>query len=164
MSYRRHIVSMSNNNTVGQKNKRRKGTMINNTKEVQAKLMKGLLDLIILQFLNGQPMHGYQIITRIRKTFGVYFGPSTIYPLLGTLEKKRFVKSEWNMSTERPRKVYKLTTEGQNLLNFTEDSLNFICRKIGTPGISKNDLSEESVHHSALRPFLRKLEEPKPII
>jgi PadR family transcriptional regulator PadR len=138
--------------------------MMNNTKEVQAKLMKGLLDLIILQFLNGQPMHGYQIITRIRKTFGVYFGPSTIYPLLGTLEKKRFVKSEWDMSTERPRKVYKLTAEGQNLLNFTEDSLNFICRKIGTPGVSKNDLPEEGVRHSALRPFLRKLEEPKPIM
>jgi DNA-binding PadR family transcriptional regulator len=138
--------------------------MMNNTKEVQAKLMKGLLDLIILQFLNGQPSHGYQIIIRIRKTFGVYFGPSTIYPLLGTLEKKGFVKSEWDMSTERPRKVYKLTTEGQNLLNFTEDSLNFICRKIGTPGVSKNDLPEESVHHSALRPFLRKLEEPKPVI
>jgi len=138
--------------------------MMNNTKEVQAKLMKGLLDLIILQFLNGQPMHGYQIITRIRKTFGVYFGPSTIYPLLGTLEKKRFVKSEWDMSTERPRKVYKLTTEGQNLLNFTEDSLNFICRKIGTPGVSKNDLPEEAVHHSALHPILRKLEEPKPIM
>jgi DNA-binding PadR family transcriptional regulator len=138
--------------------------MINNTKEVQAKLMKGLLDLIILQFLNGQPMHGYQIITKIRKTFGMYFGPSTIYPLLGTLEKKRFVKSEWDMSTERPRKVYKLTTEGQNLLNFTEDSLNFICRKIGTPGTTKTDIPTETVHHSALRPFLRKLEEPKPIV
>src|SRR4030065_634851 len=66
---------------------------MNNTKEVQTKLMKGLLDLIILQFLNGQPMHGYQIITKIRRSFGVYFGPSTIYPLLGTLEKKGFVKS-----------------------------------------------------------------------
>jgi PadR family transcriptional regulator PadR len=138
--------------------------MMNNTKEVQTKLMKGLLDLIILQFLNGQPMHGYQIITRIRKTFGVYFGPSTIYPLLGSLEKKRFVKSEWNMSTERPRKVYKLTTEGQNLLNFTEDSLNFICRKIGTPGISRNEMPEMNVHHSPLRPFLKKLEEPKQVI
>ncbi len=155
---------MSNGNTVGQNNRKKENNMPNNTKEVQAKLMKGLLDLIILQFLNGQPMHGYQIITRIRKSFGVYFGPSTIYPLLGTLEKKRFVKSEWDMSTERPRKVYNLTTEGRNLLNFTEDSLNFICRKIGTPGISKNDLPEASVHQSVMRPFLRKLEEPKPII
>lgn len=160
MSQKRHIVSMSNNKTVGQEYRRqRKNEMLNNSKEVQAKLMKGLLDLIILQFLNGQPMHGYQIITKIRKTFGVYFGPSTIYPLLGTLEKKKFVKSEWNMSNERPRKVYKLTTEGQNLLNFTEDSLNFICRKIGTPGVSKNGMVEENLSQAAaLRPFMKKME------
>jgi DNA-binding PadR family transcriptional regulator len=50
--------------------------------------MKGLLDLIVLQFLSSQPMHGYQVITIIRKTFGVYFGSSTIYPLLNNLEKK----------------------------------------------------------------------------
>ena len=85
----------------------------NSQKEVSTKLMKGLLDLIILQFLSTQPMHGYQVITKIRKNFGVYFGPSTIYPLLGTLEKKGFVKSEWNMNFERPRKIYSLTTMGK---------------------------------------------------
>ena len=99
-------------------------------KEVSTKLMKGLLDLIILQFLNTEPMHGYQVITKIRKNFGVYFGPSTIYPLLGALEKKGYVGSEWNMNYERPRKVYKLTNDGQSMLNFTEESLNMICRKI----------------------------------
>ena len=62
--------------------------------------------------------------------FHGYFGPSTIYPLLHTLQKKGYVKSEWNMSNERPRKVYTLTTEGQKLLNFTEDSVNLICRKL----------------------------------
>ena len=106
--------------------------MPNQQKEVQVKLMKGLLDLIVLQFLSTQPMHGYQIITKIRKSFGVYFGPSTIYPLLATLEKKGYVNSQWNMNNERPRKTYNLTTEGQNLLNFTESSLNFICKKIST--------------------------------
>jgi len=135
--------------------------MANNTKEVQIKLMKGRLDLIILQFLNTQPMHGYQIITKIRKTFGVYFGPSTIYPLLGALEKKGYVKSEWNMNNERPRKVYKLTSEGQNLLNFTEDSLNLICRKIGTPGIPKESLIDEEVSQADFHPLLRKLEHSK---
>lgn len=98
-------------------------------------MMKGLLDLIVLQFLNSQPMHGYQVITRIRKTFGIYFGPSTIYPLLNALEKKGYVKSEWNMSNKRPQKVYKLTSEGQRLLETTEKSLNFICRKIGNSGL-----------------------------
>ncbi|MCL4430296.1 MAG: PadR family transcriptional regulator [Chloroflexi bacterium] len=101
-------------------------------KEVSTKLMKGLLDLIILQFLSTEPMHGYQVITKIRKTFGVYFGPSTIYPLLGTLEKKGYVDSHWDMNFERPRKVYSLTNDGQNMLNYTEDSLSLICRKIAT--------------------------------
>jgi PadR family transcriptional regulator PadR len=106
--------------------------MGNIQKEVQAKLAKGLLDLIVLQFLSTQPMHGYQIITKIRKSFGVYFGPSTIYPLLSTLEKKGYVNSQWNMNNERPRKTYNLTNEGQTMLNFTENSLNLLCQKIGT--------------------------------
>ncbi len=141
--------------------------MGNNSKEVQVKLMKGLLDLIVLQFLSTQPMHGYQIITKIRKTFGVYFGPSTIYPLLNMLEKKGYVKSEWNMNNERPRKVYNLTSEGQNLLNFTEDSLNLICRKIGTNGVCNSGSVEKHAlqpSQPALRPFLKKIEEPKTLI
>ncbi len=104
----------------------------NSQKEVSNKLMKGLLDLIILQFLSTQPMHGYQVITKIRKSFGVYFGPSTVYPLLNTLEKKGFVNSAWNMNSDRPRKIYSLTNNGQNILSFTEESLNLICRKIST--------------------------------
>jgi PadR family transcriptional regulator, regulatory protein PadR len=101
-------------------------------KEASTKLMKGLLDLVILQFLSNEPMHGYQVITKIRKNFGVYFGPSTIYPLLGTLEKKGYIDSHWDMNFERPRKVYSLTNDGKTMLSFTEDSLNMICRKITT--------------------------------
>jgi len=104
--------------------------MANFQKEVQTKLTKGLLDLIVLQFLDSQPMHGYQIITKIRRSFGVYFGPSTIYPLLASLEKKGHVESKWNMESERPRKVYELTSQGKNLLGFTENSLSLICKKM----------------------------------
>ncbi len=129
--------------------------MVNNQKEVQVKLMKGLLDLIILQFLNTEPMHGYQIITKIRKSFGVYFGPSTIYPLLGTLEEKGYVSSEWNMTSERPRKVYKLTSEGQGMLNFTEDSLNLICRKISVSPDA--GVSVERSDRATLKPMIRRI-------
>jgi PadR family transcriptional regulator, regulatory protein PadR len=104
--------------------------MYNNQKQIQTKLTKGLLDMIILQYLEKESMHGYQVITQIRKGFGVYFGPSTIYPLLGSLEKKGYVKSTWNMQTERPRKVYELTNEGKNLLNYTENTLNLICKNM----------------------------------
>jgi PadR family transcriptional regulator, regulatory protein PadR len=135
MSERGHIVYKYNRKTVQQKNNNAGKKMFkpNSQKEVSTKLMKGLLDMVILQFLSTEPMHGYQVITKIRKTFGVYFGPSTIYPLLGTLEKKGYVDSTWNMDFERPRKVYKITADGQSMLNYTEDSLNLICRKITVP-------------------------------
>ena len=110
-------------------------------KKVQTKLVKGLLDLIILNLLKAKPMHGYQIITCIRKNFGVYFGPSTIYPLLNSLEEKGYIKSEWDLSRDRPRKVYNLTAEGANLLAFTEDSLALICRKINNLNSGKLLLS-----------------------
>ena len=105
---------------------------VNNQKEAQTKLTKGLLDMIILQYLEHESMHGYQLITTIRKGFGVYFGPSTVYPLLGLLEKKGYVKSTWNMDAERPRKVYCLTNEGKDVLSFTENSLNLICKNMVT--------------------------------
>ena len=118
--------------------------MNNGQKEVQAKLTKGLLDLIILQFLENEPMHGYQIITTIRKSFGVYLGPSTIYPLLNTLEEKGYIKSKWNMDNERPRKVYNLTNEGKNTLAFTANSLTLICRGIRTE--AKPELEVQIAH------------------
>ena len=106
-------------------------------REVQIKLMRGLLDLVILQFLNVEPMHGYKIITTIRQNFGVYFGPSTIYPLLGVLEEKGYIKSQWNLNSDRPKKVYALTPEGGNLLNGTEESLNHICRRLTSIGLNR---------------------------
>jgi DNA-binding PadR family transcriptional regulator len=118
--------------------------MNNTQKEVQTKLTKGLLDLIILQFLETEPMHGYQIITTIRKSFGVYFGPSTIYPLLNTLERKGYVKSKWNMDNERPRKVYELTNDGGTVLTFTANSLTMMCRGMKTE--VKSELKVQTAH------------------
>jgi PadR family transcriptional regulator PadR len=124
MSEKRHIVHLSNTHTKG------RIKMGNIQKEIQTKLTKGLLNLIILQFLDSQPMHGYQIITKIRRSFGIYLGPSTVYPLLVTLEKQGQVESRWNMNGERPRKIYELTSRGKSLLEFTENSLNLICKKM----------------------------------
>ena len=56
--------------------------------------------------------------------------PSTHF--LGILEKKGYIKSAWNMNTERPRKEYKLTNDGKDVLSYTEGSLNFICKNIAS--------------------------------
>ena len=146
--YTRPTKQLLNTPTEGKK-------MHNPQKEAQTKLMKGLLDLVVLQFLSQEPMHGYQIITRIRRSFGIYFGPSTIYPLLGTLEKKGYVNSVWNMESERPRKIYKLTNDGQNLLSFTEDSLNLICRRINLN--SSTEVTVNSEPRTTIRPLLKRM-------
>ena len=114
--------------------------------------MRGLLDLVVLQFLRAQPMHGYQIITTLRKQFGVYFGPSTIYPMLSVLEENGYIKSHWDLENDRPRKVYGITPQGTELLSCTEDSLTHIYRKLSI-GTSKipivgNDLSVEGLTNS----------------
>ena len=107
-------------------------------REVQVKLMRGLLDLVVLQFLKAQPMHGYQIIASLRKQFGVYFGPSTIYPMLAMMEESGYIKSHWDLENDRPRKVYSITEQGSDMLGCTEESLSLIYRKlaIGTGKVS----------------------------
>jgi PadR family transcriptional regulator, regulatory protein PadR len=128
--------------------------MPNHQKEAQNKLMKGLIDFIVLQLLNTQPTHGYQLIIKIRKNFGVTFGPSTIYPLLCTLEKKGYVKSSWDTDAQKPRKIYHLTQEGSNVLNFTENSLNLLCKKLNNQAAVEpnfavepsRDLDQQAMH------------------
>jgi len=99
-------------------------------KEFQTKLTKGLLEVIVLQYLNHENMCGYQLITKIQKDFAVNFGPSTIYPLLGAMEKKGYIKGIWDSVGEKQRKIFALTNEGKNVLYFTENSLNRIFKNI----------------------------------
>jgi DNA-binding PadR family transcriptional regulator len=75
-------------------------------------------------------MHGYQFISTIRRDFHVYFGPSTVYPALHALEAKGYIKSTWNLSNDRPRKVYEITLEGERLLSFLESCLGQLSHKM----------------------------------
>jgi DNA-binding PadR family transcriptional regulator len=88
-------------------------------KEIKARLVKCLLELVILQLLGEKEMHGYQIIKSIRKEYGVYLGPSTIYPLLNVLERRKLIRGRWEMHKNRPRKTYQLTTYGRNQLHLS---------------------------------------------
>ena len=100
-----------------------------NMKNSEAALLKSLLEPVILNYLHGADMHGYQFISTIRRDFHVYFGPSTIYPALHALEAKGCVKSKWDMGNVRPCKVYTLTPEGERLLGFLESSIGQIFHK-----------------------------------
>jgi PadR family transcriptional regulator PadR len=110
-------------------------------RKMENKLTKGLLDLVVLGFLKSEPMHGYKIIQNIRHNFGIYFGPSTIYPFLKEFEKSGYIKSEWDVNSDRPRKVYHITSKGQGFLTGCEESFKFICTKLNRMGMNRIPVS-----------------------
>lgn len=111
--------------------------MLEDPKQLQAQIIRGLRYFIVLQLLNIQPMHGYRIITVIRKNLGIYLGPSSIYPLLKDLESWEYVESIWEMQSFHPKKVYRLTSQGQNLLNYMEHSVGHILMGMGIAGTTQ---------------------------
>jgi DNA-binding PadR family transcriptional regulator len=102
--------------------------------EVLAKTLKGMLEIVILKMLEEKPMHGYAFISSIRKRFGVYFGPSTIYPLLIKLQKRGCVVSGWQTTGKngRPIKVYTITDAGRKLLEEGQNGLKIIIEPMIT--------------------------------
>jgi len=106
-------------------------------KKANKQLTRGLLDIIILELLQKEDMHGYKVITQIRKNFGAYFGPSTIYPFLAELQEKGYITSQWDTNHDRPRKVFSLTTEGKSMLTGIEQSFLFICTRLNNMGLNR---------------------------
>ncbi len=93
-------------------------------------MLRGMLDVVVLRLLADKPLHGYAVINAIRKRYGVYLGPSTVYPLLNTLEEQGYIESEWMLDADRPRKVYRLTREGYNLLQVSEATLSVVVQPL----------------------------------
>ena len=106
-------------------------------RKVDKQLTRGLLDIIVLELLRSEAMHGYKIITAIRRNFGAYFGPSTIYPFLNELEEKGYITSQWDTNHDRPRKVYTITSEGKNMLTGIEQSFSTIVSRLSRMGLNR---------------------------
>jgi PadR family transcriptional regulator PadR len=106
-------------------------------RKVDKQLTRGLLDIIVLELLRSEAMHGYKVITAIRRNFGAYFGPSTIYPFLAELQEKGYIKSQWDTNHDRPRKVYTITPEGKNMLTGIEQSFSTIVSRLSRMGMTR---------------------------
>jgi len=107
-------------------------TINENTNQVQAQILRGLRYFIVLHILKTQPLHGYGIITVIRKNFGIYLGPSSVYPLLNELESRKYLESTWETENYHPKRIYQLTPQGQNLLTYMERSFGPMLMGNGT--------------------------------
>jgi PadR family transcriptional regulator, regulatory protein PadR len=85
----------------------------------RAELLKGTLDMLILQTLTLQPMHGYAIAQHIERlsldVLSVEQG--SLYPALDRLQKQGWVTSKWGESpTGRQARYYTLTAAGRRRL------------------------------------------------
>lgn len=116
--------------------------MIENTNQIQSQIIRGLRYFIVLNILKTQPMHGYGIITIIRKNFGIYLGPSSVYPLLNDLEDWKYLDSTWETQNFHPKRIYKLTSQGQNLLNYMGRSFGPLLMEIGRTGNTQPTVTE----------------------
>jgi PadR family transcriptional regulator PadR len=101
--------------------------------ERQINITREMLNVIILKILNVKPTYGYKLMSTVKKTFGTYFGASTIYPLLAKLEKDGDIISQWIMEKDRPRKTYSITAKGQETITRAQNDFNIFCKKINAP-------------------------------
>lgn len=97
---------------------------------MQLRFVRNLLDIIILNLLEGKPMHGYMINVELRKRFGCSFSPSTLYPLLYTLEEEGYIEGTWGTRTKRPKRVYEITPRGEEHLSSCLFILDGLTKKL----------------------------------
>jgi transcriptional regulator len=82
-------------------------------------LLQGTVDVLILQSLSWQSMHGYAISDWVReRSRGVLsIEGAALYQALHRLERKKLVASSWGVSeNNRKAKFYQLTAEGKRQL------------------------------------------------
>ena len=82
-------------------------------------LVQGTLDLLILNVLALEPLHGWAIAQRIRQISNevLQVGQGSLYPALHKLEHQGWIEAEWGESENNRRaKYYRLTREGRHAL------------------------------------------------
>ena len=77
-------------------------------------LVQGTLDMLILNVLALEPLHGWAIAQRIKQISNevLQVGQGSLYPALHRLEHQGWIEAEWGESENNRRaKYYRLTRE-----------------------------------------------------
>ena len=97
-------------------------------------LLQGTLDMLILRTLQWGPQHGHGIGQAIRRQSDELLKVETgsLYPALHRLEKRGWLKSEWDVSEANQRaKYYRLTAAGKAQLLREQDRWSQLVHAIG---------------------------------
>lgn len=85
----------------------------------QVALLRGTLDMLVLRTLEGGRMHGYAIARAIQDVTdeALQVEEGSLYPALYRMEKKDWLRSEWDKTElNRRARFYELTEEGRRQL------------------------------------------------
>ena len=94
---------------------------------VQAQLLPGTLDLLILRAVSLGPLHGYGILLRIGQISGnaLLIEQGALYPGLFRLVRQGLLKTNWGTSENNRRaKFNELTDDGRKRLQEETESWN----------------------------------------
>jgi PadR family transcriptional regulator PadR len=96
-------------------------------------LMQGTLELLILNTLARESMHGYGIVQRIHEAAEdlLKIEDGSLYPALYRMEERGWIKSEWGVSDNNRRaRFYKLTRKGQKQLEAERANWNRVSQAV----------------------------------
>ena len=88
-------------------------------------VIKGTLDMLILQTLHLEELHGWGIAKRIQQTSRdtLQINQGSLYPALYRLLDRGWIQARLGESSEgRPVKIYRLTSAGRNQLAVERES------------------------------------------
>ena len=92
-----------------------------------------MLEPVLLLLLHYGPAHGYTFLERLEEFGLAYLDPSTVYRALRDLEARDWVTSTWDeeQSQGPPRRIYRITTLGDEVLALQVQDLEESKRRIG---------------------------------
>lgn len=96
--------------------------------------LPGTLDMLILQTLTLEPMHGYGIAQFIRRRSKdvLQVGEGSLYPALQRLRVQGYIQAEWGESENKRRaRYYRLTPKGEKQLEKEVASFQRVMEAIG---------------------------------
>jgi DNA-binding PadR family transcriptional regulator len=87
--------------------------------KLNQELRRGILVLATLSQLK-EAKYGYALIDEVSHR-GLDIDQGTLYPLLRRLEEQGLLESEWNVEGSRPRRYYRISQTGEELLQVLTD-------------------------------------------
>jgi DNA-binding PadR family transcriptional regulator len=82
--------------------------------QLRLELRRGLVVLAVLSQMDTA-RYGYSLIQQLAEQ-GLEVEEGTLYPLLRRLEKQGLLESEWEVGGSRPRKYYRISPLGRDVL------------------------------------------------